>query len=174
MTMTPEKRHIGHTRIAFLDSSLGRLTLVAEGDALQAILWPCQKASTPVIASLAEHSDTLINAAMTELNGYFSGKLKQFSVPLAPQGTAFQKAVWAALGRIAYGETQSYGDIANAVGRPSAARAVGAAIGKNPLSIITPCHRVIANNGQLTGFAGGLAAKEALLRLEGSWPRIKR
>lgn len=174
MSITLDGHHTRQTRVAFVDCPLGRLTLVAEGDALHAILWPCQAASTPATTSVAERSDTLVNTAIKELNAYFRGTLKQFSVPLAPQGTAFQKTVWAALGRIAYGDTQSYRDIARAIDRPSAARAVGAAIGKNPLSIITPCHRVIASNGQLTGFAGGLAAKETLLKLEGSWPRITR
>ena len=174
MNRTLDRRQTEQSRVASVDSPLGRLTLVAEGEALQAILWPCQTASTPANASAAESSDTLFKTAQKELNAYFRGTLKEFSVPLEPQGTPFQKAVWAALAQIAYGETQSYSDIAVAIGRPSAARAVGAAIGKNPLSIITPCHRVIASNGQLTGFAGGLAAKEALLKLEGSWPRITR
>lgn len=174
MSRVPNKRQTEQARIRFVDSPLGRLTLVARGDTLQAILWPCQTASTPAIALIADNSDQLINTATAELNAYFCGTLKQFSIPLAPQGTPFQKMVWAALQHISYGATQSYRDIANAIGRPTAARAVGAAIGKNPLSIMTPCHRVIGSNGQLTGFAGGLNAKEALLKLEGSWPQFKR
>ncbi|RYD65796.1 MAG: methylated-DNA--[protein]-cysteine S-methyltransferase, partial [Sphingomonadales bacterium] len=97
---------------------------------------------------------------------YFAGKRSAFTVPLDFRGTDFQKSVWAALLTIPFGETRSYGEIARQIGRPSASRAVGAANGRNPISIIAPCHRVIGSNGALTGFAGGLAAKELLLALE--------
>lgn len=108
----------------------------------------------------------LIRQAYTELNEYFAGTRKTFTVPLNPQGTPFQLAVWAALREIPYGETRSYGEIAAAVGRPKAARAVGGANNKNPILIFTPCHRVISANGALVGFGAGLPVKEALLALE--------
>jgi methylated-DNA-[protein]-cysteine S-methyltransferase len=98
-----------------------------------------------------------------QLGDYFAGRLQAFTVPLDFHGTEFQKAVWAALLTIPFGETRSYGEIARQIGRPSASRAVGAANGRNPISIIAPCHRVLGSNGALTGFAGGLAAKDYLL-----------
>ncbi len=103
---------------------------------------------------------------LAEFEAYFAGRLQRFTLPLAARGTAFQQAVWRALCDIPYGETRSYGDIARAIGKPSAVRAVGAANGRNPLSIIIPCHRVIGQNGSLTGYAGGLPIKQALLTLE--------
>ncbi|WOX53522.1 methylated-DNA--[protein]-cysteine S-methyltransferase [Aeromonas sp. CD] len=104
---------------------------------------------------------------LAQFEAYFAGHLQRFTLPLAPRGTAFQQAVWQALCDIPYGETRSYSDIARAIGKPNAVRAVGAANGRNPLSIIIPCHRVIGQNGSLTGYAGGLPIKQALLRLEG-------
>jgi methylated-DNA-[protein]-cysteine S-methyltransferase len=106
------------------------------------------------------------STACMQLNEYFSGIRQQFELPLAPVGTPFQLRVWQALATIPYGQTMSYRQIAEAIGRPEAARAVGAANGRNPLSIVVPCHRVIGNDGQLTGYAGGLAAKRCLLELE--------
>lgn len=104
---------------------------------------------------------------LAQFEAYFAGHLQRFTLPLAPRGTAFQQAVWQALCDIPYGETRSYSDIARAIGKPNAVRAVGAANGRNPLSIIIPCHRVIGQNGSLTGYAGGLPIKQALLTLEG-------
>ena len=101
-----------------------------------------------------------------QLAAYFAGELTDFNLVLAPKGTDFQLAVWAALEKIPYGETCSYGDIANRIGKPDASRAVGAANGQNPLPIVIPCHRVIGSNGSLTGFGGGLDCKQFLLRLE--------
>lgn len=103
---------------------------------------------------------------LAEFEAYFAGRLQRFTLPLAASGTAFQQAVWQALCDIPYGETRSYGDIARAIGKPNAMRAVGAANGRNPLSIIVPCHRVIGQNGSLIGYAGGLKIKKALLQLE--------
>lgn len=103
---------------------------------------------------------------LAEFSAYFTGRLQRFTLPLAAHGTAFQQAVWQALRDIPYGETRSYGDIARAIGKPSASQAVGAANGRNPLSIIVPCHRVIGQNGSLTGYAGGLPIKQQLLALE--------
>ena len=101
-----------------------------------------------------------------QLRAYFNGELRHFDLPLAPRGTPFQLQVWQALQTIPYGETIAYAELANKVGRPNAARAVGAANGKNPLPIVIPCHRVIGSNGQLTGYAGGLHLNVALLSLE--------
>ncbi len=109
--------------------------------------------------------------AVAQLAAYFDGALTEFSVPLAPRGTAFQLAVWAELTKIPYGSTASYGDIARALGKPPvAARAVGAANAANPIAVIVPCHRVIGSDGSLTGYGGGLGRKELLLRLEGAYP----
>ena len=105
---------------------------------------------------------------LAEFDAYFAGRLQLFSLLLAARGTAFQQAVWQALCDIPYGETRSYSDIARTIGKPNAVRAVGTANGRNPLSIIVPCHRVIGQNGSLTGYAGGLEIKKALLALENS------
>jgi methylated-DNA-[protein]-cysteine S-methyltransferase len=105
-------------------------------------------------------------AVADQLAAYFAGELTTFELPLHPVGTAFQLAVWAALRHIPYGQTRSYGDIARAIGRPSAVRAVGLANGRNPISIIVPCHRVIGTDGSLTGYGGGLGRKRFLLDLE--------
>jgi methylated-DNA-[protein]-cysteine S-methyltransferase len=112
--------------------------------------------------------DRVLALARRELDRYFAGKLTAFTVPTAAQGTPFQRTVWAALSKIPYGATRSYAQQAAAIGRPKAVRAVGAANGKNPISIIVPCHRVIGADGSLTGFGGGLPRKQALLDLERS------
>ena len=112
-------------------------------------------------------SNSVIKLAKQELTAYFTRQLKEFSVPLDWRGTAFQESVWQALTDIPYGETVSYGDIARAIGRPRSARPTGGAVGRNPLPIIVPCHRVIGSDQTLTGFTGGLNIKIALLELEG-------
>ena len=118
-----------------------------------------------------ERNDTnmWMNQATEELRAYFAGGLRVFSVPLDMEGTEFQLNVWNRLTKIPYGETRSYAQVAEAVGRPKAVRAVGAANGSNPVAIIVPCHRVIGSNGKLTGYGGGLPLKKRLLELEGSW-----
>jgi methylated-DNA-[protein]-cysteine S-methyltransferase len=103
-----------------------------------------------------------------QLGEYFAGERREFDLPLAPQGTPFERAVWAELAKIPFGETRSYGEIARTLGRPGAARAVGRANGANPLPIVVPCHRVIGADGSLTGFGGGLDVKSRLLELEGA------
>lgn len=113
-----------------------------------------------------ESPDAVIKKAKTELEEYFAGKRKSFTVPAKPGGTDFQKKVWAALRDIPYGETASYGEIAKRIGDPKACRAVGMANNRNPIAIIIPCHRVIGAGGALTGYAGGLDKKEFLLKLE--------
>lgn len=109
------------------------------------------------------YSEKPFQHPIRQLNEYFSGKRKTFTIALAPEGTPFQQRVWQALRTIPYGRTSSYGQIAKAIGKPTAARAVGAANGQNPISIIVPCHRVIGSNGKLVGYGGGLSIKEALL-----------
>lgn len=115
-----------------------------------------------------QQDDTAFADATAQLNGYFAGELREFDLPLAPEGTPFQQQVWQALQTIPYGTTSTYGKLAAQLGKPMASRAVGAANGRNPLPIIIPCHRIIGANGKLTGFRGGLRFKEALLALEGT------
>jgi methylated-DNA-[protein]-cysteine S-methyltransferase len=120
--------------------------------------------------SWAEDANSpVLQEALKQLQAYFTGSPVAFTVPLHIEGTEFQKQVWGELVKIPFGVQQSYQDIAEAIERPTAARAVGAAVGRNPLPLFIPCHRVIGTNGALTGFASGLAIKEKLLRLEG-WP----
>lgn len=113
-----------------------------------------------------EEPTPVLEAALEQLEAYFAGSLRRFDLPLAPEGTDFQRRVWRALTEIPYGETVSYTHVANRIGSPAAVRAVGAANGSNPVAIIVPCHRVIGANGTLTGYAGGLWRKERLLALE--------
>ena len=149
-------------------SPVGELKLVASDQGLSAILWENDDPARVRLGPLVEDPAHLILVeAERQLRDYFAGTRTAFTVPLDFRGTEFQRSVWAALLAIPFGETRSYAEIARAVGRPSAFRAVGAANGKNPISIIAPCHRVIGTNGALTGFAGGLKAKELLLGLEG-------
>lgn len=150
-----------------IDSPVGRLKLVACDEGLAAILWENDNPRRVRLSPLVEHSDhPILIETERQLGGYFAGTVKAFTVPLAFKGTHFQKSVWTALLDIPFGETRSYGDIARQIGRPTAVRAVGAANGRNPISIIAPCHRVIGSGGALTGFAGGLATKRHLLGLE--------
>ena len=115
-------------------------------------------------------SQPVLIEAARQLSEYFAGHRKVFDLPLAPGGTAFQQSVWKALAAIPFGDLRSYRDIAEEIGKPKAVRAVGAANGRNPIPIVVPCHRVIGSDGSLTGFAGGLDMKRALLALEGSLP----
>jgi len=148
-------------------SPVGELKLVASARGLSAILWENDDPARVRLGPLVEdESHPILIEAERQIGEYFAGTRKVFDIPLDFQGTEFQKSVWAALLAIPYGETRSYAEIACAVGRPTAFRAVGAANGRNPISIIAPCHRVIGTNGALTGFAGGLKAKELLLGLE--------
>jgi methylated-DNA-[protein]-cysteine S-methyltransferase len=112
------------------------------------------------------HDSAAFDDIIDQLDAYFAGELTEFDLPLAPNGTPFQLTVWQALETIPYGETISYGELANEIGRPTASRAVGAANGRNPLPIVIPCHRVIGQDGSLTGYGGGLRFKKALLALE--------
>jgi methylated-DNA-[protein]-cysteine S-methyltransferase len=148
-------------------SPVGELTLVASEKGLAAILWQNDNPDRVRLDAVADDDDhPVLQETERQLSAYFSGDRKAFAVPLDFRGTDFQKMVWNALLTIPFGQTRSYGEIARQIGKPSASRAVGAANGKNPISIIAPCHRVIGSTGRLTGFAGGLAAKQALLDLE--------
>lgn len=150
-------------------SPVGALTLVASADGLAAILWenddPCRVRLNIVRAD--DRNPTLVETER-QLDEYFAGRRTAFDLTLDFSGTDFQKKVWRALLTIPFGETRTYAQIARQIGSPRAVRAVGAANGRNPISIVAPCHRVIGSNGRLTGFAGGLDAKAHLLRLEGA------
>jgi methylated-DNA-[protein]-cysteine S-methyltransferase len=146
-----------------LPTPVGVLSLEADETGLTAIHFPGRSPDEPKSSNT---SDLLAEAAR-ELQAYFEGRLTAFSVPLNWRGTPFQKTVWRALMDIPYGETVSYGEIAKAIGRPKSARPVGGAVGRNPLPIIVPCHRVIGSDQSLTGFTGGIDIKVALLKQEG-------
>ena len=148
-------------------SPVGELTLIATDAGLSALLWPNDDPKRVRVgdrAAAPEHP--ILVRAERELRAYFAGERTSFTVPLDAAGTEFQKKAWAALLTIPYGETRSYGELARQIGNPKASRAVGAANGRNPISIIVPCHRAIASDGALTGFAGGLETKRHLLALE--------
>ncbi|MHC8401727.1 methylated-DNA--[protein]-cysteine S-methyltransferase [Pseudomonas sp. MDT1-17] len=151
-----------------LASPVGELKLVANGSRLAAILWENDKPERVRLGPMRESPENpILMRTAQQLREYFSGTRNRFDLELEFVGTEFQKKVWAALLTIPFGETRSYSEIARQIGNPSAVRAVGAANGKNPISIVAPCHRVIGASGKLTGFAGGLEAKEQLLTLEG-------
>jgi methylated-DNA-[protein]-cysteine S-methyltransferase len=148
-------------------SPVGELKLVANGNGLAAVLWENDDPRRVRLGPLEEdRNHPVLREAERQLSDYFAGKRETFSLKLDFTGTDFQKKVWNALTTIPYGQTRSYGQIARQIGHPKAVRAVGAANGRNPISIIAPCHRVIGSNGKLTGFAGGLKAKAALLGME--------
>ncbi|MFD1951311.1 methylated-DNA--[protein]-cysteine S-methyltransferase [Sphingomonas arantia] len=148
-------------------SPVGMLTLMASDAGLAAVLWPDDEPRrVRLVAGPEGVPHPILDEAAAQLANYFAGRATSFDVPLDLRGTAFQREVWAALRTIPYGETRSYVAIARQIGRPDASRAVGAANGRNPVSIIVPCHRVVGAAGALTGFAGGMAVKAQLLRLE--------
>jgi len=146
-----------------LDTPLGTLQIEATERGLCGIWFP----SRSVNQGPTPGKNRVISLAKQELNAYFAGDLTTFSVPLDWQGTRFQESVWQALLAIPYGKTVTYGDVARAIGRPRSSRPVGGAVGKNPLPIIVPCHRVVGSDRSLTGFTGGLDIKIRLLELEG-------
>jgi methylated-DNA-[protein]-cysteine S-methyltransferase len=156
-----------------IDSPVGTLRLVASDAGLAAILWPNDDpARVPLGAVVANAAHPVLLEAERQLTEYFERRRRVFDLKLDFSGTEFQRQVWTALLTIPYGETRSYAQIARQIGRPDAVRAVGAANGKNPISIVAPCHRVIGSSGQLTGFAGGLETKAFLLGLEGPQRRL--
>jgi methylated-DNA-[protein]-cysteine S-methyltransferase len=156
---------------AMLDSPLGPLLLAATAHGL-AGAWFTDQAHHPGVLDAPEDSaNTFIQQATQQLSAYWQdGVHSRFTVPMDPQGTPFQRAVWQALLKIPTGRCSTYAGLAAQVGKPAAMRAVGAAVGRNPLSVIIPCHRVLGSDGSLTGYAGGLARKIALLQREGAAP----
>jgi len=152
---------------AVTDSPLGPLALVASGGALAGLYMNGRAPASADTAGVAEGTDAaVLDEAARQLSEYFCGQRQSFDLPLTLEGTAFQRRVWQALLGIGYGQTVSYGQLAGQIGRPTAARAVGLANGRNPVSIIVPCHRVVGSDGSLTGYGGGLGNKRRLLELE--------
>lgn len=147
-------------------SPLGQLTLVVDAAGLLCGLYLDGQAHRPGPDSMGERDDTIAEDAVAQLAQYFSGERTEFDVDTAARGTDFQRAVWCQLDAIPAGQTRTYGEVAASIGRPVAVRAVGAAIGRNPISIIVPCHRVVGSAGQLTGYAGGVDKKRWLLNHE--------
>ncbi len=148
-----------------VDSPIGELTLVADGDVLTGLYFT-GRSHQPKPEALGERTDDGFVEVRRQLDEYFAGDRTGFDLPLAAQGTAFEHQVWDLLKEIPYGETRSYGDLARQLGDPALAQAVGWANGRNPVSVIVPCHRVIGADGRLTGYAGGLDRKRYLLELE--------
>jgi methylated-DNA-[protein]-cysteine S-methyltransferase len=155
------------TTIAHFDisSPIGQLRIFAHDHAIVAIHFP-HHANAPILRSEPDSQHSSLREAAAQLEAWFAGRRQTFDLPLAPTGTRFQDRVWTALAAIPFGETRSYGELAASLGNPRASRAVGAANGRNPLSIVVPCHRVIGSDGSLTGYAGGLAIKRWLLAHE--------
>ena len=148
-------------------SPVGPLILTSHQSALVGCAFSERASRDAVLREeAATTADSVLDLACEELDRFFAGELREFSVPVSPPGTEFQRSVWRALQQIPYGTTRSYGQIARSIGRPAAVRAVGAANGQNPICIIVPCHRVIGADGSLTGFGGGLERKSFLLGLE--------
>jgi methylated-DNA-[protein]-cysteine S-methyltransferase len=154
-------------------SPVGLLKLVATDRGLAAVLWENDKPTRVRLSAVSRDDDhPVLVQAERELREYFAGDRRSFTVPLDPAGTDFQKRVWQALTEIPFGQTRTYAQLARRLGNANATRAVGAANGRNPLSIIAPCHRVIGASGHLTGFAGGLEAKRFLLTHESAAPAL--
>jgi methylated-DNA-[protein]-cysteine S-methyltransferase len=150
-----------------IQTPVGELSLVASDASLLAVLWEADDPQrVPLSGECSEKPSPILKETERQLMEYFAGERHIFDLPIRFNGTDFQNSVWKALQTIPYGCTASYGGIAQSIGSPKASRAVGAANGKNPLSIIVPCHRVVGSDGSLTGFAGGLKIKERLLELE--------
>ena len=148
-----------------LDSPVGPLTAVADDDGLAGLYLDGQR-HRPAVDRFGDRDDTILPGLREQLDAYWAGGLTTFDVPLATTGTPFQTAVWAALREVPYGTTCTYADLAAAIGRPTAVRAVGAANGRNPVCLVVPCHRVVGSGGALTGYAGGLERKQFLLQHE--------
>ncbi len=155
------------TYYTYFDSPIQPLLLTSDGTALTGLFMVAHKHGPEVEAGWVQSDEAAPFAeAKQQLGAYFAGRLTTFDLPLALGGTAFQRRVWDELRRVPHGETVSYGELARRIGQPTACRAVGLANGRNPLSIIVPCHRVVGASGKLIGYAGGMPRKEALLALE--------
>ena len=152
---------------AYYESRLGQILLTASASALTGLHFVGEKYYPGISSTWQRNANfTVIKSTLAQLDEYFAGNRKSFDIALAPEGTEFQHQVWKTLTALRYGETATYGQLAQRVGNPHAVRAVGAANGRNPISIVLPCHRVVGSDGSLTGFAGGLEAKAALLDFE--------
>jgi len=149
-----------------IDSPVGALSLVATDHALVALVWRRESHRSAFENAQENPGHPVLRETERQLREYFAGTRRTFELPLEFRGTEFQRRAWSALLTIPYGETRTYGQMAEQVGNPTAVRAIGAANGRNPISIVAPCHRVIGMNGDLTGFGGGLDAKAYLLALE--------
>ncbi len=169
MSFAIDSIHAACTAQTSVATPLGALLLARTSKGLAGAWFEGQKHHPGPLDAPQRPDDPVLRAAAGLLLGYFEGKTTEFDLPLDLHGTAFQRSVWQALLRIASGETRSYGEIARELGSPQAVRAVGSAVGSNPLSVIVPCHRVIGSAGDLTGYAGGVARKRALLQLEGAF-----
>ena len=150
-----------------VDSPVGRLLLTAQGEHLTGLFMEPSRKSQSVAGWVEDAAIEPLAATALQLSEYFAGTRRQFDLPLRLEGTIFQRRVWRELTEIPYGETWSYGQLATRIGKPGASRAVGLANGRNPISILVPCHRVIGANGSLTGYGGGLVRKQWLLAHEG-------
>ena len=158
---------VGPTRYTVLPSPIGDILLTSDGESLTGVWMLDDRGPDPVVRDDWQRDERTLADATAQLRAYFAGELRAFDLPLAPTGTPFQLQVWRALTTIPYGHTTSYGRIAAALGRPpGASRAVGLANGRNPISIVVPCHRVIGSDGSLIGYGGGLPRKAHLLALE--------
>ncbi len=153
------------------ESPVGPLAIAASDAGVHAIEFHAPRHAVARDVRWREGTHVVLDAIAMQLDEYFAGKRNTFDLPLAPEGTDFQRTVWHALATIPYGETISYAQLATRIGKPSAVRAVGAANGRNPIPIVLPCHRVIGADGSLTGFGGGLPTKRFLLALEGALPQ---
>ncbi|XVS68156.1 methylated-DNA--[protein]-cysteine S-methyltransferase [Actinosynnema sp. CA-299493] len=150
---------------AVVDSPVGELTLVARDGVLAGLYLP-EHRHRPALETFGERDASPFGEVVAQLAEYFAGERTVFDLPLSPAGTPFQRTVWDALKEIPHGETVSYGELAARIGRPTASRAVGLANGKNPISVIVPCHRVVGSTGALTGYGGGVERKRVLLAFE--------
>ena len=149
------------------ETPLGSVRIAARGDAIIGLWFDGQKHDVLPDRSWREApGDPVLREAARQLRDYLAGRRDRFDLALAPEGTPFQTSVWRAIAKVPAGGTASYGDLARRIGRPSSVRAVGAAVGRNPLSVVVPCHRIVGSDGSLTGYAGGLERKRALLALE--------
>lgn len=166
MNQTTDSIHAACTAQTTIATPLGPLLLARTANGLAGAWFTGQKHHPEPFTAVRRPDDALLRRAADRLHAYFAGEPVVFDVPLDLHGTPFQRSVWAALQRIPTGATVTYGDIAKSVGSPTAVRAVGGAVGRNPLTVIVPCHRVVGTDGSMTGYAGGVERKVALLRLE--------
>ena len=160
-------RPIENVHSIVYESPLGRMWLAGSSAGLAGVWFEGQRHfAGPDAAWRVDERHALLNEARRQLDGYFAGRLRRFSLPLDTRGTTFQQAVWHAIAAVPYGDVVTYGELARRVGAAAATRAAGAATGRNPWSIVVPCHRIVGTSGALTGYAGGIARKRALLALE--------